>query len=53
MITFDYLLPKTKEILTEIAQHKIFSDFTFVGGSALSYFLTTEYPEVFFWYKRK
>ena len=45
MITFDYLLPKTKEILTEISQHKVFSDFTFVGGSALSCFLSHRLSE--------
>jgi len=39
MITFDYLLPKTKQVLTELSQAATMDDYTFVGGSALSCYL--------------
>ena len=39
MIDFDYLLPKTKLVLTELSGSEIMEDFTFVGGSALSCYL--------------
>lgn len=39
MITYDYLLPKTKLVLTELSQAAAIDDYTFVGGSALSCYL--------------
>ena len=39
MITFDYLLPKTKEVLIELSRAEFMQDYTFVGGSALSCYL--------------
>jgi predicted nucleotidyltransferase component of viral defense system len=39
MITYDYLLPKTKLVLTELSQAAAMDDYTFVGGSALSCYL--------------
>jgi predicted nucleotidyltransferase component of viral defense system len=39
MVTFDYLLPKTKEVLIELSLAKDMQDYTFVGGSALSCYL--------------
>ena len=39
MVTFDYLLPKTKEVLIELSRAKDMQDYTFVGGSALSCYL--------------
>ena len=39
MVTFDYLLPKTKEVLIELSHSEYMLDYTFVGGSALSCYL--------------
>lgn len=39
MISFDFLLPKTKQVLTELSQSETMEDYTFVGGSALSCYL--------------
>jgi len=39
MIAFEYLLPKAKQVLTELSQSEIMEDYTFVGGSALSCYL--------------
>ena len=39
MVTFDYLLPKTKEVLIELSRAKDMQDYTFVRGSALSCYL--------------
>ena len=39
MMSFDFLLPKTKQVLTELSQSETMEDYTFVGGSALSCYL--------------
>lgn len=45
MITFDYLLPKTKQVLIELSQSELMEDYTFVGGSALSCYLSHRLSE--------
>ena len=45
MVTFDYLLPKTKEVLIELSHAKDMQDYTFVGGSALSCYLNHRLSE--------
>jgi hypothetical protein len=45
MITFDYLLPKTKQVLIELAKSETMEDYTFVGGSALSCYLSHRLSE--------
>ena len=45
MINLDYLLPKTRQVLIELSQSEIMADFTFVGGSALSCYLTHRLSE--------
>lgn len=45
MITFDYLLPKTKQVLTELSQSAMMEEYTFVGGSALSCYLSHRLSE--------
>jgi len=39
MLTFDFLLPKTKEVLVELSHSAAMEEYTFVGGSALSCYL--------------
>lgn len=45
MITFDYLLPKTKQVLIELSHLEMMEDYTFVGGSALSCYLSHRLSE--------
>ena len=39
MVTSDYLLPNTREVLIELSHLEYMQDYTFVGGSALSSYL--------------
>ena len=45
MINLDYLLPKTRQVLIELSQSEIMADYTFVGGSALSCYLSHRLSE--------